>query len=145
MNWFVTALKNYAVFSGRARRAEYWYFALFYLIFYAVAAIVDVMTGSFDRASGIGICTGILTLAFLIPSLSVSVRRLHDTGRTGWWLLIAFIPLVGAIILLVFLAQESEAGGNRFGANPKAGPIGRSFQAAAAATGKPWSAPQAKR
>jgi uncharacterized membrane protein YhaH (DUF805 family) len=143
MNWFVTALKNYAVFSGRARRSEYWYFALFYLIFYAVAAIVDVMTGSFDRASGIGIFTGLLTLAVLIPSLSVTARRLHDTGRSGWWLLIAFIPLVGAIILLVFLGQDSEAGANRFGANPKAGPIGRSFQAAA--TGKPWSAPQVRR
>jgi uncharacterized membrane protein YhaH (DUF805 family) len=143
MNWFMTALKNYAVFSGRSRRSEYWYFALFYLIFYAVAAIVDVMTGSYDRASGIGIFTGILTLAFLVPSLSVSVRRLHDTGRTGWWLLIALIPVVGGIILLVFLAQDSEAGGNRFGANPKASPIGRSFQAAT--TSKPWASPQAKR
>lgn len=136
MNWFVTALKNYAVFSGRSRRSEYWCFALVYLIFYAVAAIVDVMAGTLDRASGIGIVTGILTLAFLIPSLSVTVRRLHDTGRTGWWLLIALIPLV-------FLGQDSEAGANRFDANPKAGPIGRSFQAAAA--GQQWSAPQAKR
>jgi uncharacterized membrane protein YhaH (DUF805 family) len=143
MNWFVTALRNYAVFSGRSRRSEYWYFAVFYLIFYAVAAMMDVMAGTFDRASGIGAFTGVLTLAFLIPSLSVTVRRLHDTGRTGWWLLIAFVPVVGAIVLLVFLAQDSEAGGNRFGANPKAGPIGRSFQAAAA--GKQWSAPQAKR
>ena len=75
MNWFMTALQNYAVFSGRSRRSEYWYFALFYLIFYAAAAIVDVMVGSFDRASGIGIFSGILTLAFLIPSLSVTVRR----------------------------------------------------------------------
>jgi uncharacterized membrane protein YhaH (DUF805 family) len=116
MNWFVTALKSYAVFSGRSRRSEYWYFALFYLIFYVVAAIVDVMAGSFDRASGIGIF---------------------------WWLLIALIPVVGAIILLVFLAQDSEAGANRFGANPKAGSMGRSFQVAA--PGKPWSAPQAKR
>ena len=143
MNWFMTALKNYAVFSGRSRRSEYWYFALFYLIFYAVAAVVDVMAGTYDRASGIGIFTGILTLAFLVPSLSVSVRRLHDTGRTGWWLLIALVPVVGGIVLLVFLAQDSEAGGNRFGANPKAGPIGRSFQAAT--TVKPWPAPQPKR
>jgi uncharacterized membrane protein YhaH (DUF805 family) len=143
MNWLMTALRNYAVFSGRSRRSEYWYFGLFYLISYGVAAIVDVMAGTFDRASGIGVFTGILTLAFLIPSLSVTVRRLHDTGRTGWWLLIAFVPVVGAIILLVFLAQDSAAGANRFGANPKAGPIGRSFQAAT--TGKPWAAPQPKR
>jgi uncharacterized membrane protein YhaH (DUF805 family) len=143
MNWFVTALKNYAVFSGRSCRSEYWYFALFYVILYVVCAIVDVATGSFDRASGIGVFTGILTLALLIPSLSVTVRRLHDTGRSGWWLFIALIPLVGAIILLVFLAQDGEAGPNRFGASPKAVIPGRSFQAAA--PGKPWSAPQAKR
>jgi uncharacterized membrane protein YhaH (DUF805 family) len=143
MSWFLTALQNYAVFSGRARRSEYWYFALFYLIFYAVGAMLDVMTGTFDKAAGIGLCTGILTLAFLIPSLSVTVRRLHDTGRSGWWLLIGLIPVVGAIILLVFLAQDSESGANQHGANPKAGPIGRTFQAAAA--GKPWSATQAKR
>ena len=95
MNWFVTALKNYAVFSGRSRRSEYWYFGLFYLIFYAAAAVVDVMFGSFERTSGIGVCTAIVALALLIPSISVTVRRLHDTGRSGWWLLIGFIPLVG--------------------------------------------------
>lgn len=138
MSWFVTALQNYAVFSGRARRSEYWYFALFYLIFYAIGAMLDVMTGTFDKAAGIGLSTGILTLAFLIPSLSVTVRRLHDTGRSGWWFFIAFIPVVGAIVLLVFLAQDSEAGANRFGANPKAGPVGRSVQAG-------WSAPPVKR
>ena len=99
MNWFMTALKSYAVFSGRSRRSEYWYFALCYLILYAVCAIVDGLTGSFDRASGIGLFTGVLTLALLIPSLSVGVRRLHDTGRSGWWLLIAFVPLVGLAIV----------------------------------------------
>jgi uncharacterized membrane protein YhaH (DUF805 family) len=92
---------------------------------------------------GIGMFTGIFALASLIPSLSVSVRRLHDTGRSGWWLLIGLIPLVGVIILLVFFAQDSEAGANRFGANPKAAAPGRSI--GAAAPGKPWSAPQVKR
>jgi len=143
MNWFMTALKNYAVFSGRSRRSEYWYFGLFYLIFYAVCAIVDGITGSLDRAPGIGIFTGILALALLIPSLSVSVRRLHDTGRSGWWLLIGLVPLVGVIILLVFFAQDSEAGANRFGANPKAAAPVRSV--GATAPGKPWAAPQVKR
>lgn len=143
MDWFLTALKSYAVFSGRSRRSEYWYFALFYLILYAACAIADGLTGSFDRASGIGLFTGVLTLALLIPSLSVSVRRLHDTGRSGWWLLIALVPLVGAIVLLVFLAQDSEAGTNRFGANPKAGvPIS---VVRSTAPSKSWSAPGVKR
>jgi uncharacterized membrane protein YhaH (DUF805 family) len=119
MSWFMTALKKYAVFSGRSRRREYWYFGLFYLIFYAVLAIVDGITGSFDFRSGLGLFTGIWTLALLIPSIAVSVRRLHDTGRRGWWILLGVIPVIGAIILIVFLAQDSEAGTNRFGPNPK--------------------------
>ncbi len=143
MNWFMTALRNYAVFSGRSRRSEYWYFGLFYLILYAVCAIVDGIAGSFDRASGIGLLTAVLTLALLLPSLSVSVRRLHDTGRSGWWLLLALIPLVGLIVLIVFFVQDSEAGANRFGANPKAPAHVRSV--GAPAPGKPWAAPQAKR
>lgn len=143
MGWFVTALKKYAVFSGRSRRREYWYFGLFYLILYAVLAMVDGITGSFNFEYGIGMFSGILTLALLIPSLSVSVRRLHDTGRSGWWVLIGVIPLVGAIILIVFLAQDTEAGANRFGANPKAGTPSRFSEAPA--HGKPWSAPQVKR
>jgi len=143
MNWFMTALKGYAVFSGRSRRSEYWYFTLFYLIFYAVCAIADGLTGSYDRAAGIGLFTGVLTLALLIPSLAVSVRRLHDTGRSGWWLLIALIPLVGAIILLVFLAQDSAAGANRFGANPKTGAPLSAVRTTAPS--RSWSAPQVKR
>lgn len=143
MNWFVTALKSYAVFSGRSRRSEYWYFGLFYLILYAAAAVVDVMIGSFERTSGIGVCTAIVALALLIPSISVTVRRLHDTGRSGWWLLIGFIPLVGWIILLVFMCQDGEPGANRFGANPKAVSPLRSV--VPAGPSKSWSTPQAKR
>ena len=120
MNWFTTALKKYAVFSGRSRRSEYWYFVLFYLLIYIVLAIADGATGSFDSKSGIGLFTGIFSLAMLIPSLSVTVRRLHDTDRTGWWILITLIPLIGAIVLLVFLLQDSNADANRFGPNPKA-------------------------
>ena len=143
MNWFVTALKNYAVFSGRSRRSEYWYFALFYVIFYVAATVVDVMIGSFERSSGIGACTAILALALLIPSISVTVRRLHDTGRSGWWILIGLIPLVGGIILLVFMCQDGEPGVNRFGANPKVVSPVRSV--APAGPAKSWSTPQAKR
>lgn len=120
MNWFTTALKKYAVFSGRSRRREYWYFVLFYLIIYIVLAVIDNATGSIDPQTRIGLFTGIFSLAMLIPSLSVTVRRLHDTDRTGWWILITLIPLIGAIVLLVFLLQDSNAEANRFGANPKA-------------------------
>ena len=120
MNWYVAALKKYAVFSGRARRSEYWYFVLFYILIFVGLAIVDWMTGSFDAGSSIGLLTGIFTLAMLIPSISVGVRRLHDTDRSGWWLLILLVPLIGTIVLIVFCAQDSQASGNRFGPNPKA-------------------------
>jgi uncharacterized membrane protein YhaH (DUF805 family) len=120
MDWFIGAIKNkYAVFSGRARRAEYWYFALYYLIFYAVLCVVDVVTGTYDTKSAMGLLSGLYALILIIPSLAVSVRRLHDTGRSGWWLLISFLPLVGFIVLLVFFCQDSHPGANQYGPNPK--------------------------
>jgi len=120
VNWFITALKKYAVFSGRSRRSEYWYFGLFYLIIYVLLAFVDGIAGTYNEMSSVGLLTGIFALGMLIPSLAVSVRRLHDTDRTGWWLLVALIPLIGAIVLIVFSVQDSGAGTNRFGPNPKA-------------------------
>ncbi|MGH7299954.1 MAG: DUF805 domain-containing protein [Candidatus Rokuibacteriota bacterium] len=143
MSWFVTALRKYAVFSGRSRRSEYWYFALFYLLIYLVLMVVDGIGGFIDPGSGIGLLSGIATLALLIPSLAVSVRRLHDTGRSGWWILIGFVPLVGAIILIVFLAQDGETGANRFGANPKAPASGRSTEGSA--RDRSWPAARVKR
>ena len=119
MNWFFTALKKYATFSGRAQRAEYWYFVLFYILLFFGLSIIDNVTGSFDAETGMGLLGGILSLALLIPSIAVSVRRLHDTGRSGWWLLIALIPLVGAIVLFVFTVQDSNSGANSYGPNPK--------------------------
>ena len=118
MNWYLQALKNYANFSGRARRKEYWYFALFNLIISFVLGFIDGMIGSFSPEAGMGLLGGIYTLAILIPGLSVSVRRLHDTDRSGWWLLIGLVPLIGAIVLLVFMVQDSKAGSNKFGENP---------------------------
>lgn len=117
MNWFMAVLQKYAVFSGRAQRAEYWYFALFYLIIYVVLATVDSLLGM----SEIGLLSTLFSLAVLVPSLAVSVRRLHDTDRSGWWFLIVFIPLIGTIVLLVFAAQDGTPGENRFGPNPKGG------------------------
>ena len=99
MNWYLQALKNYANFNGRARRKEYWYFALFNFIVAFVLGFIDGMTGSVSSEGGIGLLGGIYTLAVLIPGFAVSVRRLHDTERSGWWLLIALVPLIGAIVL----------------------------------------------
>jgi len=119
MNWYLQALKQYAVFKGRARRKEYWFFALFNLIVSIVLTGVDYMTGSLDPELGVGLLSGIYSLAILIPSLAVTVRRLHDTDRTGWWVLIAFIPFIGAIVLLVFMLLDSKPGDNQHGPNPK--------------------------
>jgi uncharacterized membrane protein YhaH (DUF805 family) len=112
MNWYLEVLKKYAVFSGRARRKEYWFFFLFNVIITIVLAVIDIVTG-------IGLLTGTYLLAMFIPGIAVSVRRLHDTGRSGWYMLIAWVPLFGPIVLLVFLAQDSQPGQNQYGANPK--------------------------
>jgi uncharacterized membrane protein YhaH (DUF805 family) len=143
MSWFVTALRQYAVFSGRSRRREYWYFALFYLVIYLLLLAADGVVGSFDPATGIGLLSGVFSLALLLPSLAVSVRRLHDTGRRGWWILLGLIPVAGVIVLIVFFAQDGEAGANRFGPSPKGGASIRPVPAAS--PGKPWPAAQVKR
>ncbi|MGU5664467.1 DUF805 domain-containing protein [Aeromonas sanarellii] len=119
MNWYLEVLKKYAVFSGRARRKEYWFFVLFNIIISIVLAVIDGVTGSFSAEAGMGLLGGIYSLAVLIPGIAVSVRRLHDTERSGWWLLIALVPLIGAIVLLVFMVQDSKPGQNQYGANPK--------------------------
>ena len=119
MNWYLEVLKKYAVFSGRARRKEYWYFILFNILINIVLSVVDGLTGNFDPATNIGLLSGIYTLAILIPSIAVSVRRLHDTGRSGWWLLISFVPLIGFFVLLFFMLQNSKAEQNKYGNNPK--------------------------
>ena len=121
MNWFLVAVKQkYADFTGRATRSEYWYFVLFYLLLSAGLMVVDALLGWFNSELGIGVLSGIYTLALMIPSLSVTVRRLHDTGRSAWWLLVGLIPIVGGIVLLVFFVQDSQDGVNGYGTNPKA-------------------------
>ena len=119
MNWYIGVLKQYAVFSGRARRKEYWFFVLFNIIASVVLAMIDRMTGTFSADAGVGLLSGIYALAVLIPSIAVSVRRLHDTGRTGWWLLIALVPVIGAIVLLIFMVLDSQPGTNQYGPSPK--------------------------
>ena len=120
MNGFMTAMRKYAVFSGRSTRSEYWYFVLFLVLIQIGLMIVDTLLGTFNSAAGIGLLSGIFSLATFIPCLAVSVRRLHDTDRSGWWLLLGLIPVIGGLVLLVFFVQDSQPGTNRFGPNPKA-------------------------
>lgn len=115
MEWYLKALRQYADFSGRARRKEYWMFTLVSVMISVVLAILDsVLTTGF---------LGLLyALAVLLPSLAVGARRLHDTGRSGWWQLIGIIPLVGAVVLIVFFAAEGERQPNAYGPDPKSVP-----------------------
>ena len=119
MNWYLQVLKKYAVFNGRARRREYWLFALFNLIISIVLAVIDSVTGSLSPEAGMGLLGAIYMLGVFVPSLAVTVRRLHDAEHSGWWLLIAMVPLIGVIVLLVFMVQESKPGQNQYGLNPK--------------------------
>lgn len=113
-NYYLDVWKKYVVFSGRARRKEYWFFVLFHVIIYFGLGIISgVIKTDF--------LTGLYGLATLLPGLAVTVRRLHDTDRSGWWILIGLIPLVGTIILVVFSAQDSKPGSNQYGPNPKEG------------------------
>jgi len=122
MNWYFKVLKKYAVFSGRARRKEFWYFFLFYFITNVVLMVIDKMTSTFSTEVGMGPLSGLYTLVLLIPSIAVTVRRLHDTDRSGWWFLIWLIPLIGSLVLLVFTVQDGTPILNRYGANPKDAP-----------------------
>ncbi len=111
MEYFISGIKKYVDFSGRARRKEYWMFILFLMIFYIVAGVLDTVAGTYIFSPLVGI-------GLFLPSISIATRRLHDTGRSGWWQLLSLIPLIGGIVLIVFLAQDSREG-NSFGANPK--------------------------
>lgn len=115
MDWYLKVLRNYVTFSGRARRKEYWMFVLFNIIVSVILGIVDYLL--FGGSGMLGI---IYSLAILLPSVAVLVRRLHDTNRSGWWVLIILIPIIGSLVLLVFAVLEGEKETNRFGPDPKA-------------------------
>ena len=113
MDWYLEVLRKYAVFSGRARRREYW-------MFFLVNFIIELLLGMLDVTIGtLGLLGGIYSLFIFIPSLAVTIRRLHDTNRSGWWILIGLIPLVGWIFLLILMIQDSTPGPNQYGLNPK--------------------------
>ncbi|MCS3454510.1 DUF805 domain-containing protein [Aeromonas rivuli] len=115
MEWYLTVMKQYAVFSGRARRKEYWMFVLCNLGIALVLSLLGQLIGLKEQIANL------YSLVVLLPSLAVGVRRLHDTDRCGWWLLINLIPVVGTLVFLYFMVCEGEAGPNRFGEDPKAG------------------------
>ncbi|MGX1194628.1 DUF805 domain-containing protein [Metabacillus sp. SLBN-84] len=113
MHWYLDVIKKYAVFQGRARRKEYWMFFLFNLIVTIILSIVESLIGLEQ------ILVAIYSILLLLPSLAVAVRRLHDIGKTGWWVLIGLIPIIGGIVLLVFNCLDSEPGNNKYGPSPK--------------------------
>lgn len=119
MKWFITAMKKAFNFSDRSRRKEYWMFVLVTFILTIVLSIIDGAVG-LEVAEGVGILSTLFSLLIIIPSLSVTVRRLHDIGKSGWWVLISLIPIIGIIVLLVFTVKDSEPASNVYGMNPKA-------------------------
>jgi uncharacterized membrane protein YhaH (DUF805 family) len=119
-------LNKYATLSGRAQRSEYWYFFLFMVIVNIIASVLDsVIFGD------IPVLYLIATLALLVPSIAAGVRRLHDTDKSGWWLLLGLIPVVGAIVLIVFLCQRGTVGPNQFGPDPLQASISNAHMARA--------------
>jgi uncharacterized membrane protein YhaH (DUF805 family) len=118
MDWYLRVIRKYADFNGRARRQEFWMFALFNFIIGIVLEALALITGSGGSFSPMWILSGLYGLFVLIPGLAVSVRRLHDGGHTGWWWLINLVPF-GFIVFLVFAVQDSQPGDNKYGPNPK--------------------------
>jgi uncharacterized membrane protein YhaH (DUF805 family) len=126
MEYMIMPLKRYAEFSGRSRRKEYWMFVLFQILVLVPVAIVAALLGSpsEDPADPLGstavlILAGVYILLFFIPGLAVQIRRFHDQDKSGWFILLGFIPYVGSLILLVFMCLEGTRGPNRFGPDPK--------------------------
>ena len=126
MHHFFDVLRKYADFTGRAGRGEFWWFTLVYIILLAVAAFVDVVIGTFDAALGFGLISGSFFIATLLPMLGVHVRRLHDSGRNGWWVLLALLPVVGSFALFILVLFASQPGTNEYGPNPQRADAGAS-------------------
>lgn len=112
MNYYKMAFQRFSDFSGRSRRSEFWYFVLFNMLASGVAFALDMILG-------VPILYSLYMLIALVPGLAVSVRRLHDIGKSGWWILIGLVPVAGVIILIIFYATDSQPGTNQWGNNPK--------------------------
>jgi uncharacterized membrane protein YhaH (DUF805 family) len=123
MNWYLEVLRKYAVFSGRSRRKEYWFFVLIDTIVYTFLSIVDIVSdiiiyGEWSSETSVGFATIIYVLLTIIPRIALMVRRLHDTGKSGFWLFSLIIPPIGIIILFIFSVLDSDHGDNKYGQNP---------------------------
>ncbi|RYL94315.1 DUF805 domain-containing protein [Sporolactobacillus sp. THM7-4] len=116
MHWYLDVIKNYTGFRGRATRTEFWMFTLINAIISIIAMLID-----YYLLNGLRIVDTLYSLAVLLPSLAVQVRRLHDIGRTGWWILIGVIPVLGWIVLLIYNCTDSQDKENKYGPNPKEG------------------------
>ena len=120
MNWYLEVLtKKYATFEGRARRKEYWSFVLVNFVILMVLVAVDNAIGTFSGTARIGLLSGIFVLAVFIPGIAVTVRRMHDTNRSGWWVMLNCLPYLGSLVVMVLACLDSQPGGNRYGPNPK--------------------------
>lgn len=119
MNWFLKCLKQYADFSGCACQKEFWMYVLFYMIIAIVLHVIDSMLGWVTPEFDMGVLGGLYSLCMFIPGLAVSVRRLHDIGKSGWNFLFILIPLVGAVVLLIWFCKEGERRGNAWGLDSK--------------------------
>jgi len=125
VNWYLQALKKYTVFTGRSRRKEYWFFVLFNILVSMAFAVVDYFTGTYSASYGMGLLGGLYALGVFLPAIAVTIRRLHDTDRSGWWILIVLVPIIGGIWLLVLMLFDSQPGDNKYGPSPKADqPVG---------------------
>ena len=123
MEWYLKVMRdNYANFNGRARRKEYWMFTLFFLLFALIGGfIIGILSAVSETASLIAlILVAVWYLAHLVPSLAVTVRRLHDTGKSGWLYLIALIPYIGSFVIFIFTVLDGDRGDNAYGPDPKA-------------------------
>lgn len=118
MDWYIKVMQNFLVFTGRARRKEYWMFGL-------INFLITIGLGMAESMVGLpGTLSSFYALVVLVPSIAVSVRRLHDTGRSGWWMLLNFLPVLGTIVLIVFFIFDSEEGTNEYGPYPKGAEAG---------------------
>lgn len=116
MDYYLGCWQKFATFQGRARRREYWFFILFNAIISIALAITDISLGG----DSMGLLSGLYSLLIFLPSLAVTVRRLHDIDRSGWWLLLYVVPVVGVLVILVFTVLDGTQGNNEFGPDPKA-------------------------
>lgn len=121
LNWVKLAVRRYADFSGRSRRKEYWYFTLYYVVVYVSLLALDGATGLIDDRGRTGVFSAVFSVLTVVPALAVTVRRLHDTGRRGWWMLLSLVPIGGPVAMLIFLCRKSQPGVNAFGDEPLLG------------------------